>query len=199
MSAQVLADAAGLTRSVIANIENGRRSDLSVTELFAISDALDVPPSALLFDVSRPFRKIQVGSRVITISAATRWLSRGLGAPKTSGGKRAAELLLWGRQVEEARTRIRHLRDEMQTYVSLVGSDLGLSRALGGAEAATDAAGVALVEAVARTSPSASASLRALLQQHDAEMRTHEIAVRSFVSAGGDAGVLEPAAIVPGD
>ncbi|WP_165906050.1 helix-turn-helix domain-containing protein [Agromyces badenianii] len=54
-SAQKLADAAELTRSVVTNIENGRRPDVTVSELLAISIALRVPPAALLFDVERPF------------------------------------------------------------------------------------------------------------------------------------------------
>ena len=55
LSAQELANYAGLTRAVVANIETGRRSDLTVRELLALSEGLRVPPAALLFDVSRPF------------------------------------------------------------------------------------------------------------------------------------------------
>ena len=54
LSAQKLAEEAGLTRSIVANIENGRRDDLTVRELLSISEALRVPPAALLFDVTRP-------------------------------------------------------------------------------------------------------------------------------------------------
>lgn len=54
-SAQKLADESGVTRSVITNIENGRRDDMSVSELMALSDALRLPPAALLFDITRPF------------------------------------------------------------------------------------------------------------------------------------------------
>lgn len=39
---------AGLTRSVIANLENGRKSDLSVQQLFAIADTLNAPASSLV-------------------------------------------------------------------------------------------------------------------------------------------------------
>ena len=54
ISAQELAEAAGMSRSVIANIENGRRVDISVSELLAISEALRVPPVALIYDVTQP-------------------------------------------------------------------------------------------------------------------------------------------------
>ncbi|MDT3331376.1 helix-turn-helix transcriptional regulator [Microbacterium sp. KSW-18] len=53
-SAQRLADESGLTRSVITNIENGRRSDMTVDELLAVSAALRIPPAALLFPIEHP-------------------------------------------------------------------------------------------------------------------------------------------------
>lgn len=54
ISAQELAEAAGMSRSVVANIENGRRADISVSELLAIAEALRVPPVALIYDVTQP-------------------------------------------------------------------------------------------------------------------------------------------------
>jgi transcriptional regulator with XRE-family HTH domain len=54
LSAQELALDAGMSRSVIANIENGRRDDITVSELLSISRVLRVPPVAILFDVTRP-------------------------------------------------------------------------------------------------------------------------------------------------
>lgn len=56
MSAADLAEAAqnGLTRSVIANLENGRKDDVTVRQLMALSAALMVPPVALLADCFRP-------------------------------------------------------------------------------------------------------------------------------------------------
>ncbi|GAA2125132.1 hypothetical protein GCM10009825_01190 [Arthrobacter humicola] len=58
MTAQDLAEDAGMSRSVIANIENGRRDDITVSELLAISRALRVPPVAILFDVNRPMAPV---------------------------------------------------------------------------------------------------------------------------------------------
>lgn len=50
ISASELAEraGAGLTRSVIANLENGRKADLTVQQLFAISDVLNAPASSLV-------------------------------------------------------------------------------------------------------------------------------------------------------
>jgi transcriptional regulator with XRE-family HTH domain len=56
LSAEELATASGngLTRSVIANLENGRKDDVTVKQLVALASALDVSPAALVFDIHRP-------------------------------------------------------------------------------------------------------------------------------------------------
>jgi transcriptional regulator with XRE-family HTH domain len=56
LSAETLAAEAGegLTRSVVANLENGRKRDVTVAQWLAISRVLDVPPSALLVDYETP-------------------------------------------------------------------------------------------------------------------------------------------------
>jgi len=54
MSAEELAEAVGMTRSVIANLENGRKDDVTVKQLFALSNALGVPPVTLAIDVNDP-------------------------------------------------------------------------------------------------------------------------------------------------
>ena len=46
-----------ISRQVIFNIENGRKTDVSVTELVQLAGALDVPPSALLCDFDKPFEE----------------------------------------------------------------------------------------------------------------------------------------------
>lgn len=56
MSAQDLADETErlghpIGRSVLANLENGRRPTLSVAELIVLAKALRVPPLLLLFPV----------------------------------------------------------------------------------------------------------------------------------------------------
>lgn len=57
ISAAELADKAGegLTRSVIANLENGRKDDVTVRQLIALATALNVPPAALVVDVLHPW------------------------------------------------------------------------------------------------------------------------------------------------
>lgn len=62
LSAQDLADDSGMSRSVIANIETGRREDITVTELMALSRVLRVPPVAILFDVTRPLAPVPPSS-----------------------------------------------------------------------------------------------------------------------------------------
>lgn len=58
LSANELAQDTGMSRSVIANIENGRRDDITVSELLAISRALRVPPVAIVFDTTRPMSPV---------------------------------------------------------------------------------------------------------------------------------------------
>ena len=68
LTAQQLAEAAGegLTRPIIANLESGRRNDISVRQLMAIAVALGVPPVALIYDVERPFEETDVTLRIGT-------------------------------------------------------------------------------------------------------------------------------------
>ena len=56
LSASELADRVGegLTRSVIANLENGRKDDITVKQLFALAAVLEVPPAYLVVDTYRP-------------------------------------------------------------------------------------------------------------------------------------------------
>lgn len=56
-SAQRLADNTdgAVSRSTIANLESGRKGDLSLRQFLAICLALRVPPAALLLDLDHPF------------------------------------------------------------------------------------------------------------------------------------------------
>lgn len=56
LSAAELADKAGegLTRSVLANLENGRKDDVTVKQLMALANALRVPPAFLVADLFDP-------------------------------------------------------------------------------------------------------------------------------------------------
>jgi transcriptional regulator with XRE-family HTH domain len=56
-SSQALAEAIGnplISESVIRNIENGRKAEISIVHLLEISFVLEVPPLMLLFDYNRP-------------------------------------------------------------------------------------------------------------------------------------------------
>jgi transcriptional regulator with XRE-family HTH domain len=77
MSAQELADACSdlgyeIPRNVIANLENGRRASVDLTEFLILAEALDVPPVLLLF----PLGEVAVveafpGKEVATWEAAS--------------------------------------------------------------------------------------------------------------------------------
>jgi transcriptional regulator with XRE-family HTH domain len=51
----------GITRAVLANIETGRKKDLSIVHLTALSIALGVPLAALLFDIQHPLVANSIG------------------------------------------------------------------------------------------------------------------------------------------
>ncbi|MGK0715029.1 helix-turn-helix domain-containing protein [Leucobacter sp. W1153] len=56
LSAAEVADRAGegLSRSIIANLENGRKNDLSLRQLISVAKVLRVPPVALAVDLFAP-------------------------------------------------------------------------------------------------------------------------------------------------
>lgn len=80
MSAQQLADAcaelgmSALQRTVISNIENGRRANLTVAEVAVLAEALGVPPAALMFPAGH-VEEVEVlpGKTVTPLEAADWW------------------------------------------------------------------------------------------------------------------------------
>ncbi|MFL0359055.1 helix-turn-helix domain-containing protein [Curtobacterium flaccumfaciens] len=62
LSARELSDKLGgeMSRGVIANIESGRKTDVTVDQLLALSWALDVPPVVLALPLEQPNRMIAV-------------------------------------------------------------------------------------------------------------------------------------------
>lgn len=87
LSAQQLADRTRVLgfhvpRSVIANLENGRRETLSIAEFLVLAAALDVPPVLLIADLGRE----NVVEILPDVSVST-WLARGwiLGAADPVG------------------------------------------------------------------------------------------------------------------
>lgn len=72
ISAQALADRSGLTRAIITNIESGRRSDPTVSQLIAIALVLGVSPADLVFDLADPYREVELMPGATTAE----WLAR---------------------------------------------------------------------------------------------------------------------------
>ncbi len=61
-SARELSELAGcgLTRGVIANIESGRKTDITVDQLIALAAVLAIPPAALALPVDEPYRFVRM-------------------------------------------------------------------------------------------------------------------------------------------
>ncbi len=107
MSAEQLAERAGLglTRSIIANLENGRKQDVTVRQLMALALALGVSPADLQFDIRRrPYELVEIGERPgPSVSAG----ARGISAPQYL----ARAWFGGGRMVEELAGASPELRD----------------------------------------------------------------------------------------
>ncbi len=106
MSAQQLADecekrGAPMARTVISNIENGRRGNVTVAEVIILAAALGVPPAALVFPVGYADRVEHLPGESAAPLAALDWWN---GTTAVSGS--ALELLRRHRDLE---SRIRSL------------------------------------------------------------------------------------------
>lgn len=80
MSAQQLADATGtlqhpIARSVIANLESGRRDAVSVAELLVLARALDVAPLLLVFPVGHDPVVEPLPNVVVNTWRAAKWFT----------------------------------------------------------------------------------------------------------------------------
>lgn len=80
LSARELAEQAGygLTRGVIANIESGRKTDITVNQLIALSSCLGITPVALALPIDQPYRWLRLSDsesamRSIRVAAAIDW------------------------------------------------------------------------------------------------------------------------------
>jgi transcriptional regulator with XRE-family HTH domain len=78
LTAEEVAERAGfgLTRSIVANLENGRKEDLTVRQLVAIAFVLDVSPADLLFDITKPYQHLELTGGDGYVATAPVWLSR---------------------------------------------------------------------------------------------------------------------------
>ena len=80
MSAQTLSDRCtelGMTipRAVISNLENGRRTSVSVAELLVLAAALDVPPASLVFPVGYTDSTEALPGATVPPFEAVRWVA----------------------------------------------------------------------------------------------------------------------------
>lgn len=80
MSTQQLADACAelglpIPRSVLANLENGRRNVVSVPELLVLARALGIPPLLLIFPVGEVSRLEVLPGREMPTWAAAQWFT----------------------------------------------------------------------------------------------------------------------------
>lgn len=60
-----------VTRGVIANVESGRKRDLTATELMLVASGLDISPIALLVDLDRPFDLVEASGLAASYSELT--------------------------------------------------------------------------------------------------------------------------------
>lgn len=106
-----------VTESVIQNIESGRRSDLSVSQLLEIAAALDVSPMFLLVPVGLPGAQVDlvnVGDPVAGMTAAefADWVTQDESAPEAMvlpSGILANDLRIAWRSVRRASRMVRLL------------------------------------------------------------------------------------------
>lgn len=112
-SAQKLADESGLTRSVITNIENGRREDLTVNELLAISVALGMAGIAIMLPIDRPFGVVEIAGTQIEVEslrstfAGESVVLQSSGKPSAAGAQ-ARELIRLGDQADALYWKVVH-------------------------------------------------------------------------------------------
>ncbi|MEC5151403.1 helix-turn-helix transcriptional regulator [Cryobacterium sp. GrIS_2_6] len=78
MSADELAEKAGfgLTRSIVANLENGRKEDVTVRQLIAMAFVLEVQPADLIFPLKQPYKRIEIANGESNVVLTPMWLAR---------------------------------------------------------------------------------------------------------------------------
>lgn len=100
MSAQQLADACtelggDMPRTVISNLENGRRTNVSVAEVALLAAALQVPPTVLVFPVGYVDTVEPMPGRAMSPMEAADWWNG-----EHAGDDQAVSLLRRHRQLE---------------------------------------------------------------------------------------------------
>lgn len=82
MSAQRLSDrcaelGAPIPRTVLSNLENGRRGNVTVAEMLVLAAALDVPPATLVFPVGHQVTVEALPGKLQPALSAIEWLAAG--------------------------------------------------------------------------------------------------------------------------
>lgn len=127
LSARELADQAGmgLTRGVVANIESGRKSDITVDQLIALSTVLRIPPVALALPVESPYSWLLLTTgtpmhvRGQTAQAVEMFLAdryrdeAGEGGPESHAGYVASELVRATSELSRAESLVRVTRSRV--------------------------------------------------------------------------------------
>lgn len=191
LSAQKLADQTGLTRSIVANIESGRRSDLMFSELIALSDALRVPVAAIVYPVEKPYSLVSVGRYTETVAHAVESLV-GLGDSdvwsSTPAGELTSDLLDLGRMIAASRSRLYALRVDIHIRAAERNALDEIAVLLDLGEAAETPT---IREIVTRTGDN---RLHAIIRQHDLELARCGDLERQFRKLNGDPGVTDSTA-----
>lgn len=116
-------------RSIVANLENGRRAAVSIDELFALAYVLAVPPTLLLFPLGQRDEVEIVDGVAVHPDLARKWFE-GQEPPMTSERLAVADLLphwrtnsqpLWlYRELNDALENARQRRDALKGHQALV-------------------------------------------------------------------------------
>lgn len=109
-------------KSVIANLETGRRTDLTVRQMVELSRALGVTPLALLLPLERPFQRelengwsISVFTARAIFSGEQRWPQEGDLDAETPAGLVARRLMSFADQIDGWHQRINDAVDALAT------------------------------------------------------------------------------------
>lgn len=148
LSAQQLADrteAIGfpIARNVIANLENRRKRDVSVQEVAAIAWALDVPPVALLVDLSADQVEVAPGEAGSPLAAVLWWSGEVAGRDVDDAAREPVRILAdlralnrsYNRWIDKPyKERAAHLRLQLVLRERVRSAGASVPKAMDGAE-----------------------------------------------------------------
>jgi transcriptional regulator with XRE-family HTH domain len=188
LSAAELAELAGTTRSVIANIESGRRTDMSTDELVKLSAALGIPPFALLFPVDRPFENVTLGEFVMPVELARKWFVGELPLASGEAGSKARRLIQVGSGLYRARGMVTERRRDVMRLAASYGFDTAeVASAINAGDFAESTVAARLIAHIEEQYPSVAESARAEIARMTTEEQTYASIKSAFESIEGNA------------